>query len=220
MAINLTSTKTVQTDGIKILCYGQSGAGKTSLIPTLPNPVILSAEAGLLSISGHDIPFIEVKDMATLREAYAWAKTCEFETICLDSISEIAEVCLATEKKNNKDPRAAYGEMQSTMAELVRAFRDLPHKNVYMTAKLDKSTDEMGRVLYASSMPGAKAGQALPYQFDIVTALRVEKDAEGVTQRALMMDSDGLWMAKDRSGKLNAWEAPDLGAVIKKIGGA
>jgi ABC-type ATPase involved in cell division len=104
MAINLTSTKTVQTDGIKILCYGQSGAGKTSLIPTLPNPVILSAEAGLLSISGHDIPFIEVKDMATLREAYAWAKTCEFETICLDSISEIAEVCLATEKKRQQRP--------------------------------------------------------------------------------------------------------------------
>ena len=29
-----------------------------------------------------------------------------------------------------------------------------------------------------------------------------------------------LWMqAKDRSGKLAAWEAPDLGEIIKKIGG-
>jgi len=40
-----------------------------------------------------------------------------------------------------------------------------------------------------------------------------------VTQRALMCDSDGLWLAKDRSGKLEAWEAPDLGAIIAKIGG-
>jgi hypothetical protein len=50
-------------------------------------------------------------------------------------------------------------------------------------------------------------------------ALRVEKDAEGVAQRALMCDSDGIWQAKDRSGKLGAWEAPDLGAIIAKIGG-
>jgi hypothetical protein len=35
----------------------------------------------------------------------------------------------------------------------------------------------------------------------------------------LMCDSDGLWLAKDRSGKLSAWEAPDLGEIIAKIGG-
>jgi len=52
-----------------------------------------------------------------------------------------------------------------------------------------------------------------------VLALRVERDAEGVTQRALMCDSDGIWLAKDRSGKLEAWEAPDLGGIITKIGG-
>jgi hypothetical protein len=34
-----------------------------------------------------------------------------------------------------------------------------------------------------------------------------------------MAQSDGLWQAKDRSGKLDAWEAPDLGAIISKIGG-
>ena len=60
----------------------------------------------------------------------------------------------------------------------------------------------------------------LPYQFDVIAALRVEKNDEGETQRALMCDSDGLWQAKDRSGKLDAWEAPNLGAMIKKIGGA
>jgi hypothetical protein len=51
-------------------------------------------------------------------------------------------------------------------------------------------------------------------------ALRVEKDAEGVSQRGLLCDSDGLWQAKDRSGKLDTWEAPDLGAIIAKLGGA
>jgi hypothetical protein len=87
-----------------------------------------------------------------------------------------------------------------------------------MTAKCEKSQDEAGRILYAPSMPGNKTGQALPYFFDEVLALRVEKDAEGVSQRALMCDSDGLWLAKDRSGKLASWESPDLGAIIAKIG--
>jgi hypothetical protein len=68
-------------------------------------------------------------------------------------------------------------------------------------------------------MPGNKTGQQLPYFFDEVLALRVERDGEGKVQRALMCDSDGAWSAKDRSGKLDAWEAPDLGAIIKKIGG-
>jgi hypothetical protein len=35
-----------------------------------------------------------------------------------------------------------------------------------------------------------------------------------------MCDSDGLWIAKDRSGKLSSWEAPDLSDIIAKIGGA
>jgi hypothetical protein len=35
--------------------------------------------------------------------------------------------------------------------------------------------------------------------------------------RALFCQSDGLWQAKDRSGKLNQWEQPDLGVVIRKI---
>ena len=74
-------------------------------------------------------------------------------------------------------------------------------------------------MLYAPSMPGNKLAQSLPYYFDELLALRVEKDAEGKPQRALMCESDGLWSAKDRSGKLDAWEAPDLGAVIAKIVG-
>jgi phage nucleotide-binding protein len=220
MAINLQSTKSVASDGVKILVYGQAGAGKTSLIPTLPKPVILSAEGGLLSIAEADLPFVEISSMDSLREAYKWLTTSdeakEFESVALDSISEIAEVCLATEKKNNKDPRAAYGEMQTTMAEVIRSFRDIPNKHVYFTAKLEKSQDEMGRMLYAPSMPGNKAGQALPYAFDVVAALRVEKDADGVIQRALMCDSDGLWQAKSRIQGVDAWEAPDVGAIIKK----
>ena len=223
MAINVKTTGSLAANGVKVLVYGQAGAGKTSLIKTLPQPIVLSAEGGLLSIQDADLPFIEISDMETLREAYTWLTQSNeakgFQSVALDSISEIAEVVLNAEKKATKDPRQAYGAMQEQMADIIRAFRDLPGRHVYMSAKLEKTQDEMGRVLYAPSMPGNKTGQALPYFFDEVLALRVEKDSENNTQRALMCDSDGLWLAKDRSGKLDAWEAPDLGAVIAKIGG-
>ena len=223
MAINVKTTGSLAANGVKVLVYGQAGAGKTSLVKTLPKPIVLSAEGGLLSIQDADLPFIEIGDMETLRDAYTWLTQSDeakgFESVALDSISEIAEVVLNAEKKATKDPRQAYGAMQEQMTDIIRAFRDLPGRHVYMSAKLEKTQDEMGRVLYAPSMPGNKTGQALPYFFDEVLALRVEKDSDNNTQRALMCDSDGLWLAKDRSGKLDAWEAPDLGAVIAKIGG-
>ena len=222
MAINVKSTGSLAANGVKVLVYGQAGAGKTSLIKSLPSPIVLSAEGGLLSIQDADLPFIEIASMDDLREAYEWLTSSDdakaYQSVAPDSISEIAEVCLNHEKKVNKDPRAAYGAMQEQMADIIRAFRDLPGRHVYMSAKLEKTQDEMGRVLYAPSMPGNKTGQALPYFFDEVLALRVEKDGEGATQRALMCDSDGLWLAKDRSGKLDAWETPDLTAIIAKIG--
>lgn len=224
MAIMIRNTQAIASDGVKLLVYGQAGAGKTSLIPTLPAPVVLSAEGGLLSIAGANIPYIEIKTMEDLRDAYLWARDSSeaepYQSICLDSISEVAEVVLANELRKNKDGRAAYGEMNSTMAELIRAFRDLPGRHVYMSAKLEKSQDEMGRMLYNPSMPGKSLTQQLPYFFDLVFPLRVERDAEGKTQRALMTDSDGLWLAKSRSRALEPWEPADLGAIIRKIGGA
>lgn len=223
MAISLKRTGSLAASGVKLLVYGQAGAGKTSLIKTLPSPVVLSAEGGLLSIRDADLPYIEIGTMDALKEAYQWlaesAEAAQFKSVALDSISEIAEVVLNHEKKVNKDPRAAYGAMQEQMADIIRVFRDLPGRHVYMSAKLEKTQDEIGRILYAPSMPGNKTGQSLPYFFDEVLSLRVERDAEGNRHRALMCDSDGLWLAKDRSGKLAGWEAPDLGAIINKIAG-
>ena len=223
MAVNLRNTNDVSISGVKLLVYGASGAGKTYLIKTLPDPIILSAEAGLLSIRGTDLPYFAIESMADLNEVYSWLTSSgeakKYKSVALDSISEIAEVVLSAEKKTAKDARQAYGEMADQMADLVRAFRDLPGKHVYFSAKVEKAQDEMGRILYAPSMPGNKFAQQMPYFFDEVLALRMEKISDDYIQRALMCESDGIWTAKDRSGQLSPWEEPDLGAIIRKIGG-
>ena len=220
MAINIKSTKDVANNGIKMLVYGQAGAGKTSLIKTLPAPIVLSAEAGLLSIAGSDIPYIEIHNMEELEEAYTYVEkhSADYGTIVLDSISEIAEVVLAAEKVKVKDPRQAYSSLLDSMNALIRGFRDLP-MNVYISAKMEKVQDDTGRIFYGPSAPGTKVAQSLPYFFDEVFVLRVERNQEGKLERKLQTIPDGIYVAKDRSGKLADYEDPNLGTIIQKIGG-
>ena len=114
MTIEVKRTSSLASSGVKMLVYGQAGAGKTTLIKTLPNPIILSAEGGLMSIQDDDIPFITVSNMDDLKDAYRWLveHRGDYSSIALDSISEVAEIVLSAEKKKAKDPRQAYGALQ------------------------------------------------------------------------------------------------------------
>ena len=226
MAIQLKSTKDAALDGIKVLVHGPAGVGKTSLCATTgASTIIISAESGLLSLRGVDIPVIEVKALDQLYEAYDFVvndpQGQSFEWICLDSISEIAEVVLNHEKKVAKDPRQAYGALAEKMTDLIRAFRDLPGRNVYFSCKQERAKDEQsGAMLYYPAMPGNMLKQGVGYFFDEVMALRVEKDAEGNPTRWLQTSRDFNYEAKDRSGALDMFESPDLSAIAAKIRGA
>lgn len=213
----------LKKQGIKCVVYGGTGAGKTSLIRTLKgNVLILSAEAGLLSLAGLDADVVEIDSIQTLRNVHAaLAKGGHgYDWVCLDSLSEIAEVVLADEKEKSKDPRQAYGSLIDTMLGVCRAFRDLP-VNVYMCAKEERYKDEAtGRVMYALSMPGSKLGNQIPYLFDEVLRLVVGKNREtGAVERWIQTAPEPTSDAKDRSGKLAQFEPPDLAHVVAKIKG-
>lgn len=210
--------------GIKCLVYGAAGVGKTKLVATAPAPLLISAESGLLALREYDIPVAEITDLQTLHQVYSWitrsSEAKQFYTVCLDSISEIGEVCLAAAKKQFKDPRQAYGDLIDRMMLLLRAFRDLPNKHVYMSAKMEAYKDEAtGAVRHQPSMPGAKVGPALPYLFDEVFHMGVAKNDEGQDYRYLRTQVDFQYDAKDRSGTLDPFEPPDLTHVFNKISG-
>jgi phage nucleotide-binding protein len=218
----------VESRAPKILVYGGAGVGKTTLIASLTGKVlIISAEAGLLSLSGADIDadVVEVTSIEALRAVYAELRAGDhgYAWVVLDSVSEIGEVVLSAEKSKTKDPRQAYGALSDEMLKIMRAFRDLSC-GVYFSAKLASTKDEAtGRVSHGIGMPGAKLGEALPYLFDEVFRLIVvdEDDGQGgkVAARYLLTSTDGKSVAKDRSGKLDGLEPADLGNVVAKIAG-
>ena len=208
MVIRLTRATVVAS----VIGLGLSGSSAAQeLLGDLSTAKKRAADAGR-----HTLVFVTGSDWeeASKRLVRELLRSFEF----LEGAGEIGELVLNFEKKKNKDPRAAYGAMMEQMADLVRSFRDLPGRNVYFSAKMDKTPDEMGKVLYSASMPGKSTARDLPYFFDEVFALRTFTDDEGKKSGALFTSGDDSWSAKDRSGKLEQWEAPDLGAVIGKIG--
>jgi len=157
-----------------------------------------------------------------LIEAHAYLSTsadaARFQTVCVDSITEIAETVLTNAKRQVKDPRQAYGAMIEHMLAAIKSFRDLPGKHVYFSAKTEQMKDEFtGGVRFGPMMPGAKLGQQLPYLFDEVLHLDVGKDNDGKSFRFLRTQPDFQFEAKDRSGVLANPETPDLGVIISKI---
>ncbi|RLD03099.1 MAG: AAA family ATPase [Chloroflexota bacterium] len=222
MAIKIKSTKDVHANGIKVVLYGQSGTGKTVMASTAPSPIIISAEKGLLSLAGQDLPYIEVKSIEDIGEAYKYCVGADYETIIIDSLSEITETVLTQFKKTmiaesssgKIDARQAYGKIAESIGALIRNFRDIEGKNVVFIAKERRMEDEeSGIVTFEPYMPGKVLPFNLPYLVDEVFCLMIGKKDERIVQT----NADRKRPCKDRSGKLDAKEPADFSAIFNKI---
>nr|DAO91454.1 MAG TPA: AAA domain protein [Caudoviricetes sp.] len=218
-----TTASIQQSAKINALIYGDSGVGKTRLALTCDRPLVISAEGGLLSLAGHDVPYIEVNDIKSAREAvgYAIKHASEYGTIIFDSLSEIAEIVLADALQKTPDPRKAYPEAEAAVTRLIRQLRDLPCSVIWI-GKSTVTQDDMGRRIHAPMVPGSKFQDKLPYLLDLVGRLVVDtvakEDGTQQLRRTLRFVSDGSFTAKDRSGKLPELCPAHIGKIIERIG--
>jgi len=220
IAERATSTREHHVDRLKVLVYGSAGSGKTFLASTTPDPkhtLVVSAEAGLLTLNDFDLTAVDVHTLgevgAVLNELSAGDHP--FTWVVIDSLSEICEVCLNYELDNNRDPRKAYGELAKRMTAFVRQVRELPI-NVVMTCKMDRDTSAIDAFI-TPGLPGKTLQKDVPHFFDFVFPLRTFTDDEGRVRRALQTQPVEGYVAKSRVSGLETFIDADLTSLFNEI---
>lgn len=229
----ITTKQKNSSEAIKFLIFGESGAGKTYLASTLKEKtLIISAESGLLSLKDFEIDAWDItrnekgeiipkeKRFLELKKVYKWliSEKRDYKNVYLDSLTEMAE-CLVEFLKakypEKKDALLFWGEYATEMRNLIKDFRDLDQYNVVFTC-LDKreSEEEGGGVKIRPQLSGQIARLINQY-FDQVFYLFIDKE----DKRKLLTKTTSQITAKDRSGKLDKIEEPNLEKIIQKIKG-
>ena len=174
------------------------------------------------------------------RATYAGTRIAELLStrrhIFLDSLTDLTRIALAfakrqpeafSEKSGKPDTRGAYGLLAH---EIIRALKHLQRahgKTIIFVGILDLITDDYGRQTWQPQMEGSRAGRELPGIVDQVMSMQLfSRDADGAyvmdekaEERRLVCRRENPYglPAKDRSGRLDTTEPPDLGAVLAKI---
>ena len=219
--MQVTYTSDAPSQGVNILIHGESGAGKTYSLRTIPDLMIISVEGGTLSLADCKIPVLEARSIADLNEALNAARTWDrFPNIAVDSISEVSELVLSEylRTQGHSDPRAAYGNMQIFVRDYIKAMHNIPGKNTVMTAKTGIAEGFDGTSTFGPIAAGKKMTTDLPYEFDIVMCLRMWREQDNTTVRKFQTQADGQFTAKARAGHvLLPLEDVDLGSIINRL---
>ena len=154
----------------------------------------------------------------------------KYETIFVDSITVAGRLCLQwckgqpqaySEKTGKPDSRGAYGLMGQEMIGWLTHLQHTRRKNVWFVGILNEALDDFNRRVFTLQIDGSKTGLELPGIVDEVITLAEVKADDGSSYRAFVCHTLNQWgyPAKDRSGRLDAIEEPDLGRLMRKIAG-
>lgn len=240
----IQSTKGASSDRLKFLVMGPSGVGKTHLASTIGEPTLLiSAEAGHLTLNEFDIDMIDLSidqddqgktvyldekgRYQKLLKVFNWLKTEEprkkYKWVYFDSVTELGGIVI---RMLEKDPRFSaakmtmprYGEYTKIMTSLILNIRDLPFYNVVFTGLVELKEHDGVKDPASILLPGAKLPESLPAFLDGVFYYGIKRDGKE-DKRYLLTTATSEAYAKDRSGKLNKYEKPNLAEIAKKIKG-
>ena len=146
------------------------------------------------------------------RQAWAWAKT---------------RPEAFAEKTGKLDVRSAYGVLARETIGLLKHLQHAPGKTMIFVGISERIVDDFNRTTWQPQMEGSKAGRELPGIVDQVISMSLfepdgdswRHEPETSQVRRLVCTSGNKFglPAKDRSGRLDETEPPDLGALLNKI---
>jgi hypothetical protein len=234
-------------DRICALVIGKYGMGKTSLLRTMlgqdyidgawkqiekvaegKKVCVLSAESGLLAVrdlvKAGLVEGYEIANLSEFKEAYQMlavtpAMKERYEWIFIDSLTEISARCDEDMREKYPDKAktfARWDDYNATMQLTVKGFRDLTDYSVVFTCLETIDKDENNRRYPAPDVVGRGLKEKLPSFFDEVFYMQLEAGADG-EHRVLYTHPVQEFPAKDRSGKLDIVERPNLLSIKRKI---
>lgn len=202
--------------GVKSICFGPPGSAKTPTVNTAPRPVLLATEPGLLSMRNSNVPTWIAPTTAKIDEFFKWfelsAEAKNFDTLAVDSISQMCDISLVDAKKKHTHGLQQYGAMAEYVYPYLERLYFMPQKHMFLIAK-EETTDIGIRRPY---FPGKVLATQVPHKYDCI--LRLAKvPIPGVGEK-LAFQCNGTYdvVARNRFGTLADFEPPDIGELIKK----
>jgi phage nucleotide-binding protein len=169
---------------LKVLIYGKQGSGKTLVGKCTGRTLLLSLEKGhrTLANAKNKIDIMVPTSTDELRECYLYAmqNKDEYDTIIIDSITEVSNIILDELQKDDYygDPKNSlklWNEVAQIQIKILKSFRDIEGVNVVLIA-LEDSVEENYKTKYYPLLDGKKAQKFTPALYDLI--LRFEKIKE------------------------------------------
>ena len=210
---------------VKALIMGDSGSGKSYLMGTAPNPLIILTEPnGAMSIlaSNPDTKKVDANNLTDLFKILIALENDEiketFETIVIDSLSALQKQFIDYIRKD-KDTltQLDYGKLSTQMDALIRRFIALPYHIVFTTLIKVEADEQQIRHMYPDltgsmrySVQQYFSGVGYLYQ----TGLRNE---DGTSQRALLLDGQQNIKSKAFPNTTGILRDPNLAELFNSV---
>jgi hypothetical protein len=153
----------------------------------------------------------------------------KYDTLFVDSITAISRLSFRyaeqqpeafSERTGKKDIRGAYGLHAREMIAWLHQLQHTRGKHVIFVGILERVTDDFKVATWQLQMEGARTGRELPGIVDQIITYQFLDFGDGKPpMRGFMCTSPNPWgyPAKDRSGRLEQIEPPDLGRLLSKL---
>jgi AAA domain-containing protein len=158
------------------------------------------------------------------------ASLAEYQILFVDSLTAAGRLCFAHceqqpevfTDRGRKDLRAIYGLHARSMLGWLHQLQHTRGRTVILVAVLEKNIDELNVASWQPQIEGNKTGRELPAIVDEIVTMNWISFGDGKPPvRAFVCTNPNPWgfPAKDRSGRLEQVEPPNLGALIDKLNG-
>jgi hypothetical protein len=157
------------------------------------------------------------------------AQLTSYQILFIDSVTAAARLCFtwaeqqpeAFSERGRKDLRAVYGLHARSMLGFLGQLQHMRERAVVLVAVLEKHIDELNIATWQPQIEGTKTGRELPAIVDEIITMQWIDFGDRKPVRAFVTTNPNPWgyPAKDRSGRLEQIEPPNLGALIEKLAG-